>query len=288
MRKLPSFLIIGAMKSATTTLYEQLLRQPGIFLPKLKEPNFFSDDQQYVRGLDWYEELFNDAQASDILGEASTHYAKLPTYPQTIVRMRNCLESPRLVYVMRHPIDRLISQYVHQWSEGGIGCDLDEAVTRHPELIAYSSYAMQLTPYVDAYGRNAIIPIFFDRMKVAPQNELERICRFVGYKYAVQWRTDISPSNISAERFRKFPFYNLLVDNPIAASLRRTLVPKSIRTKVRQFFSMRRRPLLAEKTRKHLEKIFDEDLSILGDWLGTRLDCDNFHKVTSTMSLNWK
>jgi len=94
--------------------------------------------------LDWYASLFNEAKASDILAEASTHYTKLPTYPNVIARMRACLDEPRLVYVMREPVDRLISQYIHQWSEGQISCGLDEAVTQHSELIAYSCYARQL------------------------------------------------------------------------------------------------------------------------------------------------
>jgi hypothetical protein len=288
MTRLPSFVIIGAMKSATSTLYEQLLRQPGIFLPQLKEPNFFSDDQQYSRGLDWYGGLFNEAHASDILGEASTHYTKLPTYPQTIARMRGCLDQPRLIYVMRHPVDRLISQYVHQWSEGEIRCGLDEAVTRYPELVAYSCYASQLTPYIEAYGKAAILPVFFDRLKIGPRQELERVCRFIGYRGTVQWETDLSRSNISAERVRKFRFYDVLVENPIAASLRRNLVPKAVRTKVRKFFSMKNRPELGEKIRNHLEQSFDEDLAILGGWLGTHLNCDSFCTITSATSLDWK
>ena len=91
MHRLPSFVIIGAMKSATSTLYEQLRRQPGIFMPALKEPNFFSDPAQQSKGLDWYRGLFADAGPGDIIGEASTHYAKLPTYPGTVARMQERL-----------------------------------------------------------------------------------------------------------------------------------------------------------------------------------------------------
>ena len=50
----PDFIVIGAMKSATTTLHEQLARQPGIFMSRPKEPNFFSDDENYARGWGWY------------------------------------------------------------------------------------------------------------------------------------------------------------------------------------------------------------------------------------------
>ena len=54
MNKKPDFLIVGAMKCATSTLHDQLSLQPGIFMTELKEPNFFSNDEQYCKGLDWY------------------------------------------------------------------------------------------------------------------------------------------------------------------------------------------------------------------------------------------
>ena len=76
----PHFLIIGAMKAATSTLYDQLRHQPGIFLPELKEPNFFSDDAHYARGIDWYTGLFAEAGPSDLIGDASTHYTWSDSY----------------------------------------------------------------------------------------------------------------------------------------------------------------------------------------------------------------
>ena len=58
MSRLPDFIVMGAMKCATSTLHEQLAAQPGFFMSKPKEPNFFSDDEIYARGLDWYRSLF--------------------------------------------------------------------------------------------------------------------------------------------------------------------------------------------------------------------------------------
>lgn len=288
MSRLPSFLIIGAMKSATSTLYEQLLQQPGIFLPQLKEPNFFSNDDQYSRGMQWYADLFKDAGPSDILGEASTHYTKLPTYPQTIPRMRQSLDRPRLIYVMRDPVDRLVSQYVHHWSEGEIRCTLDEAVTLHPELIAYSSYAQQLSPFIDAFGKPAILPVFFDRLTKDPQGELERVCRFVGYHGKVQWMDDLSRRNVSAERVKKFPLYDVLVLNPLAEKLRRRFVPKALREKIRQLTTMNQRPALSECARVEVERRLDGDLAMLGAWFGTELRCQNFRAVTAEQPIGWR
>ena len=111
----PDFILIGAMKSATSTLHAQLAQQPGIFMSTPKEPNYFSDDQQYALGEDWYDNLFAAAKPGELCGESSTHYTKLPDYPHTIERMKKRLAAPRLVYVMRHPVDRLVSHYIHQW-----------------------------------------------------------------------------------------------------------------------------------------------------------------------------
>ena len=88
---LPDYLIIGAMKCGTSTLAVQLGAQPGLFMTTPKEPNFFSDDVIYSRGAAWYQALFDDAKPGDIKGEASTHYTKLPTHPDTLSRLRNLL-----------------------------------------------------------------------------------------------------------------------------------------------------------------------------------------------------
>ena len=79
-----------------------------------KEPNFFSDDENYSRGWGWYEAMFRPAAPEDLRGESSTHYTKLPSYRRTVDRMVHDLPRLKFIYVMRHPIDRVMSQYVHE------------------------------------------------------------------------------------------------------------------------------------------------------------------------------
>jgi hypothetical protein len=283
----PHFIIIGAMKSATSTLQEQLLCQPGIFMSTPKEPNFFSNDEQYRQGLAWYEELFAAAPEGVLLGEASTHYTKLPTYPETLVRMAQCLPDVRLIYVMRHPVDRLVSHYMHEWSMGNIDCDIDDAVRRYPEMIAYGQYAMQLAPYFETYGRGAVLPVFFDRLTASPQQELERICRYIGYPRKPVWRQHLAPSNVSRQRLRRFPFYETLVGSAPMKYIRRTFVPRSFRDWVKSRLTMRTRPVLGPSVHASLETIFDKDLATVGAWLGVSLTCANFKSVTAAYSLEW-
>ncbi|MCS6942440.1 MAG: sulfotransferase [Geminocystis sp.] len=288
MDKKPDFIIIGAMKCATTTLHEQLARQPGIFMTKLKEPNFFSNDEEYEKGIYWYFSLFSGAKQEDICGESSTHYTKLPTYPHTVERMKGHLPDVKLIYVMRHPIDRLISQYIHEWTQRVINTDINLAIDTHPELIAYSRYSMQIKPYFEAYGKEKVLPVFFERLLKNPQEELERICHFIGYNSRPKWH-ELGAVNDSSQRMRPRAWRDFLVEMPILKTIRKKLIPKQIRDWVKGFWMMKKRPQIKEDKLKPLRSIFDEELATLGRWLGVELNCENYHRVViESPLLDWR
>ena len=256
---LPDFVIIGAMKCATSTLAAQLAAQPGIFVTDPKEPNFFSDDTVFARGRDWYEGLFAAAPPGALKGEASTHYTKLPTHPQACPRMAALLEAPRLVYVIRDPLERLVSHYLHGVSLGEIRGGLDSALARHPELVEYGRYAMQLAPWLERYGAERICLSSLERIEADPEGELARIARFIGHDGPVAWAGEHARENASAERVRRFPGYALLVESRTGTALRRALVPSGLRRAIRARLSMRERPALAEAERARLIEVFTAD-----------------------------
>jgi len=283
----PDFIIIGAMKSATSSLHVQLGSHPGVFMTEPKEPNFFSDGDQYRRGTTWYEALFEDASEGDLRGESSTHYTKLPDYPETIARMKALVPEVRLIYVMRHPVDRLVSHYIHQWTQNVIRCDVNEAIDRYPELINYGRYGYQLAPYFDAFGMASVLPVFFAALKRQPQRELERVAAFVGYRGPITWKGELGAQNVSSQRLRQFPGYRVIVDSPPMTVLRRTFLPQSFRDMVKARLSMKQRPVLDQANVARLESIFDEDLQTLSAWLGLDINCENFDDVTSGGQLEW-
>jgi len=288
MSKKPDFIIIGAMKCATSTLHTQLALQPGIFMTTPKEPNFFSDDAQYARGLSWYEALFQGAKPEDLCGESSTHYTKLPDYPKCVERLSSYLPNVKLIYVMRHPIDRLVSHYIHQWSQKVFSCDINQAVDQYEELIAYSCYAKQLQPYLDAFGKPNILPVFFETLTLQPQQELERIAQFIGYNSPVTWQEERSTQNVSNERIKRFIGYEFLVESEVMTALRRILIPQFIRDRVKKNLTMQDRPTLNTQHIEALTNTFDKDLNILGSWLGIELCCENFARSVSAEHLTWK
>lgn len=271
------FVIIGAMKCATSTLHDQLARVPGVSMSEPKEPNFFSDEEQWAKGIGWYESLFASMPAGELKGESSTHYTKRPTYPECAERIAEHLPDAKLIYVMRDPLDRIVSQYIHEWSQRVIedGCSIDRAIREYPFLIDYSRYAMQLEPYIERYGFDRILPVFFERLMDDPQTEFERIGRFLGISSPLQWHED-EARNVSAQRQRRSPLLDSVLEIKAFCALRRTLLPESLRAKLRGRWTMQERPQLSPESIEWLRGQLDEEMDTLGDWLGRPLSCSSF------------
>jgi hypothetical protein len=286
--RLPDFLVIGAMKCATTTLHEQLARQPGIAMSWPKEPNFFSDDDVYALGLDWYASIFRGLPEGRLLGESSTHYTKRPNHPRTVERMARALPGVKLVYLMRHPVDRLVSHYRHERLDRRIVAPIDEAIDLHPELVDYGRYAMQLEPYLDRFGPDRVHPIFFERLVAEPQVELERLCEFLGLRGRPHWDRSMKPRNTTDDRMRRSELRDVVVNAPVLAPLRRRLVPRGLSERVKDLWRVKpERPTLSAESEERLRELFDPDLAQLGAWMGVSLDCSNFTEVARAGPTSW-
>ncbi|MGB0952352.1 MAG: sulfotransferase domain-containing protein [Planctomycetota bacterium] len=284
----PDFLIIGAMKCATSTLHVQLASQSGFHMSEPKEPNFFSDDEVYAKGMAWYRSLFEGASEDALRGESSTHYTKLPVHPHTLERLRDTLgKTPlKLIYVMRHPVDRLVSHYIHEWSQGVYSGGIAEEVERHPEMMDFGRYAMQLKPWIEAFGTASILPVFSDSLRQHPQRTLERVCAFLGHEGAVQWNHQQGDQNVSAVRMRRSWMRRFAAIGWVRW-MRRTFVPVAWRQRVKKRWVMDERPQLDDAMRAKLEQEFDRDLAELGAMVGMELHCANWKDVAADAEPQW-
>ena len=179
---LPDFLIIGGMKCGSTTLFRDLEAHPRIHFPIDKEPaTLCHDDVLTEAGTRAYAELFKDAGADQITGEASTDYTKLPDHAGVASRAHALLgDGVRLVYVLRDPIKRLLSHHRHDGDQGLVPANLDEAIERCPGLVEYSRYAAQLEPWLDAFGREAILLVRFEDYVTDRDAQCARVCTHLG------------------------------------------------------------------------------------------------------------
>src|SRR3954452_566823 len=124
---LPNSLIIGASKGGTTSVYHWLSRHPAVCVSRIKEVRYFNG--HYDRGPVWYAAQFEPKRAQKVLVEASPSYLWDPDVPE---RVRSLLGEPKLIVLLREPVERAWSQYWMKVRRGGEG-SFDEALQREAE-----------------------------------------------------------------------------------------------------------------------------------------------------------
>lgn len=178
----PNLFVIGAMKSGTTSLHEYLNTHPKIAMSAQKEPAFFAEEFTLRRGENWYLSLFPQDTHYRYLGESSTQYTRLPLFQGVPPRLHQFNPDARLIYIMRNPFDRVLSHYWHAvrvrpiLKGHGEPRPLLQAIRNSPEVyLAASDYALQLTPYIELFGRDSLYTLTFESLVANPQRELDRI-----------------------------------------------------------------------------------------------------------------
>lgn len=153
----PNLIVIGGLKCGTTSLHHYLNLHPEIAMSRPKELNFFVAELNWELGADWYASHFDRAAA--VRGETSPHYTNMPRFEGVAGRMRETLgEQARVIYMVREPLERILSHYLHNLGGGYETRPIEQALA-DPEsaYVARSRYAMQLRPYLGAFDRKRIL-----------------------------------------------------------------------------------------------------------------------------------
>ena len=230
--RFPDFLIIGAMKSGTTTLHRDLNTHPELFLPEHKEPeNLCYDAVLATAGARQYARLFVRSQAQQLCGEASTAYSKLPDYVGVAQRAHQRLgEQLKIIYLVREPISRIISHHYHEYGLGLVGENINELVRSDPRFINYSRYAMQLQPWLDAFGREQIKICRFEDYIADRAGVVADICRFLGVNPDQARVQQEQVFNVSARKPVANAFWNkMVIENPLYRDWLKPRLPWSLR-----------------------------------------------------------
>ncbi|MBA7687062.1 hypothetical protein ES703_95522 [subsurface metagenome] len=217
---LPNFLVIGAMKSGTTSLYHYIKAHPEIFMPSLKEPNFFIKRDIGTRDTEWYESLFSDGRYAKALGEASVNYTKYPHYSGVPQRIAATNKDMKLIYVLRNPFDRTYSHYLHNIYAGIENEPFRDAIVRRPLYIQASLYYMQIQEYLKHFSREQVLILILDDLKHNPTGTVKRVFEFL------EVDEQFVPPNVGEVRHQTkqkrgnganiFSRYGILfVDNPV-------------------------------------------------------------------------
>lgn len=201
--RMPDFLLIGGMKCGSTTLHDYLVNHPKLAEPHYKEPGFFSRDERFSLGLDWYRSVFASAQDDQLAFESSTCYTRHPHFGEVAARIHEHLPDIKLVYIMRHPVDRLYSHYRHamlerQKKNEGPVVSLEAALSETSEYFDAGCYLRQIEQFTAHYDRDRFFFLTLEELKADPDAMLGRLQAFLGIEVVPTLSTSLKGASNAA------------------------------------------------------------------------------------------
>src|SRR5436190_14197633 len=200
VRMLPTFLVVGAKRAGTSSLYQYLIRHPDVrTCASGKGMHYF--DVGYERGWQWYRSSFPLIGRGGISGEASPYYMFHPLAP---ARIAAAIPEARLIVVLRNPVDRAWSHYHNERRLGAeplsfeeaIGCEAERLAGqaeqmvadpgfqsfawRHHSYLARGRYAEQLDRLYELFPPDQVLVIQSESLRADPNRALEALWRFLG------------------------------------------------------------------------------------------------------------
>jgi Sulfotransferase domain len=273
-RVLPNLFIVGAAKCGTTSLHYYLDQHPSISMSTVKEPAIFSD-QAWRERIARYERML-DARAP-VRGESSTSYTKHPAFPDVPGRIAEAVREPKLIYLVRDPLSRCISQWVHNVAAGRESRSLNHALRDFddPEnlYIWCGRYASQIERYLEYFPVSDLLVL--DQVKLLDDrlSTLSHVFRFLGVDasfHSPRFESELNKADtrrqlgavgarLRASRvmsvYRRMP----LSWRPTIDRVRRLVLPPIDR------------PELDDKLRSQLSALYDDELTRLAELTGVRL-----------------
>lgn len=207
-KQLPNFLIIGAAKSGTTSLYHYLKQHPDVFMPSMKEPSFFAHETNLtfnesntssvfsetvknntVTTLQDYLALFDGVTTEDAIGEASPVYLYATEAPLII---KKYIPNVKLIVILRNPVQRAFSNYTHFVRSGEEKAENFKSALKYEcsridknwhwfwYYIQAGFYAKQLKRYYDVFDASQIKVVLYEELKENPVSMVQNIFDFLG------------------------------------------------------------------------------------------------------------
>ncbi len=271
---LPNFLVIGAQKAGTTSLFEYLRQHPDIYLPQAKETAFFYHDYKYEKGLSYYEEhYFGSVNGEKAVGEVSPHYL-YHTFCRD--RIRENLRDLKFIILLRNPIDRAYSNYWMEVKRGLETLSFEDAIEKEQmriegdlferETFSYMHrglYYGQIKAYMDLFPEANFLCLLSDDLKYDRVNALKNIFMFLGVSTEENlqtlqktFHTATKIRSLWLQDFLRNPSYlsRLFIKSLIPFKLRRIVVRALLKRNVKSFTP----PPMSDSVREYLREYFLE------------------------------
>lgn len=210
MNRTIDFLLIGAQKSGTTSLWRHIAAHPQIFVPATKEVEFFSDPRRFERGVEWYwDTFFSNAPKRACKGEATTQYMMFPEVPG---RIRNAFPDVKLLALLRNPIDRAYSHYrmsvMREYESRSFEDCVDALLARpggeapdiHGDYLRFGEYGRILGGYLRHFDAERLCVVFTETLDADPGRLTRSVYEFLGVDSSFRPDNLSKRLNVSGDR----------------------------------------------------------------------------------------
>jgi len=178
------FMILGAQKCGTTTLARRLASHPQLAISNPKEPHFFSTTADWRGGLAHYHGLFPANSLADpdrLCFEASTSYTFHPHRRLAIWEaLRAYNPALKFIYLVRHPVERILSAYMHNVLRGAARRPPEQILLSDPLYLAVSRYYSQIRPFIETFGHDRVLILELDALTRQPETVDPALARLLG------------------------------------------------------------------------------------------------------------
>lgn len=266
--RLPSFILIGAIKAATTWLTWQLKQSEGVFLPK-DEPHYFS--REYHRGLDWYRNLFEPARSEQVVGEKTADYLANPLAAERIAEL---LPDARLLVQLRNPVDRAYSDYCMLFRRGTVGSNIEDYLdprrAQFRRFLENGLYHAHLVRWRGLFPRKQLAIFLFEDVVAQPESMMIKAAQHIGIADGiVPWQMSARINDSHAPMLPLGMRKILAPVKGIASPLRGMRLFEAARAKVARPIVY---PPLSEDLRRRLEEYYASDVGSLSKMIRRNLN----------------
>jgi len=289
--RLPNFLVIGAPKSGTTSLFHYLSQHPDVYLPVRKELHYFSYAQiaanvagprddvvlpALCAGREEYERHYSDVDRQRAVGEISPSYLYYDEVRESILRE---LGRVRIVVLLRNPVDKAFSQYMHLVRDGreslsfagGLHAEQHRREQHWSDLWRYaesSLYAERVANYIATFGRENVRVYLFDDLTERPDDVMHDLFEFLELDPGVRCDTSRVYNRSGVSRSRLLSAF-MAEHNPLKTALKR-VVPERLRVRLRErilSWNTGAKPEMEPDVRRRLTRFFRDDAARLAELL---------------------
>lgn len=234
---LPNFIVIGAAKCGTTSLCELLGSHPEIYFSNPKEPRYFSNEKYPDQALrDQYEALFSGVTTETAVGEGTTVYTHPIVSALAAERIAATIADCRIIFMVRHPIRRLESDWRMRCHEGWADADINNAIRENWSLVAHSLFWKNFSPYKELFPESKLQIVFLEDFAQHCDAELSRCFAFLGVDKGVKI-ADADKKRNDSRDFRRDGWLLSRLRQGGALHIARKLAPGLLRQNLKRLFT---------------------------------------------------